>query len=200
LPAAGLPPQPRCPASAPPISLLGRWRPARQDDSGNGELHPREQQILLMLFHGGIIRPGSASRPASARCTSPGCPPTRSATSARACPAKMSAHAPGEDRPLLFGSAEPGRAPEEGSIAGLRCLAGDLRIHADVVEGPCKDRQRDRARLSAARARPVVVPLGAGYGPNDQPYKDQRRSDSHCYLRSPGCPGVVLDGYLVICG
>ena len=50
-----------------------------------GELPPREQKILLMDFSAACRRPRSASGSASPRCTSPGCVPVRSATSARAC-------------------------------------------------------------------------------------------------------------------
>jgi len=58
-----------------------------------GELPPREQKILMMDFYDGMRqtsttacgRPRSAGGSASPRCTSPGCVPVRSATSARAC-------------------------------------------------------------------------------------------------------------------
>ena len=51
-----------------------------------GELPSREQKILLMDFCGGMTAGRrSASGSASPRCTSPGCAPARSATSARAC-------------------------------------------------------------------------------------------------------------------
>jgi hypothetical protein len=46
------------------------------------------------------------------------------------------------------------------SLAGLRRLAGDLRIHPDVVERARKDRQDDGASLYATRdIAVVVVPL-----------------------------------------
>ena len=38
------------------------------------------------------------------------------------------------------------------------------------------------------------MPLGAGYGANDQPHNDQRRSDSHCYLRAQVALGWCLWG------
>jgi hypothetical protein len=69
-------------------------------------------------------------------------------------------------------------------------MAGNLRIHADVVERACRDRGDDRSGTgTAVGGRTVVTSLTGRYGPDDQPYQHDETSDSHAYLRKTGGSG-----------
>ena len=92
-----------------------------------GELPPREQQILIMDFGGGMTRRRSASGSTSPRCTSPGSAPTPSATSA------PGSSAPNRTRPQggrqLRDRPRPLRRPRD-SLAGLPpTLVASISVH-----------------------------------------------------------------------
>ena len=71
-----------------------------------------------------------------------------------------------------------------GSLAGLRHVAGNLRVRADVVERADQDRHYDRARSgSAFRGLGVVMALTGGYRPDDQPDDQDHHADAHKDLR-----------------
>src|SRR5271165_5795287 len=87
-----------------------------------------------------------------------------------------------------------------GLRAGLRRGTGDLRVHADIVQGPGQDGHPDRARFGAAGAGiVVVVALGARDGANDQPYDQDYRSDAHYGLRGL-CPPWRCESYFLAIG
>jgi hypothetical protein len=65
-------------------------------------------------------------------------------------------------------------------LTGLRCHTGDLRVHADIVEGASNNRQGDRSYLDAAVGGSVeVMTLAGRYGTNDQPDDEYQRSNFH---------------------
>ena len=81
-------------------------------------------------------------------------------------------------------------------FARMRCLAGDLGVHADVVEGADEDGDCDCGDLIAAlRGAGEFMALAGGDGADDEPYDEQDRSDSHgclqanAMLRSGGSAG-----------
>src|SRR5215467_9546728 len=66
-------------------------------------------------------------------------------------------------------------------------MAGNLRVHAHVVERPGRDRGDDVAGVGAvSRRRTVVSALPGSNCPDDQPYQNDEPSDSHFYLRRTG--------------
>src|SRR5260221_14195152 len=66
------------------------------------------------------------------------------------------------------------------SLAGPRRRAGDLRIHAEVVQRAGQNSYENRPCMSAVRCASVVVmALVAGDGADDQPHCEQDRSDFH---------------------
>jgi hypothetical protein len=72
----------------------------------------------------------------------------------------------------------------QGLAAGSRQMAGDLRIHAHIVERACRDRGDDRPGMGTALGgRAVITTLTGRYNPDDQPYQHDETSDSHVYLR-----------------
>jgi hypothetical protein len=85
------------------------------------------------------------------------------------------------------------------SLTGLRCLTRDLRIHAEIVERARNNCQSDRARLDAARDRPVVV---GRWSPATAPMTSHTMSSSDpiriATAESPRSPGGLSDGCLVI--
>src|SRR5579859_2199601 len=75
--------------------------------------------------------------------------------------------------------------PRPGLLARMRCLAGDLGIHADVVERPGEDRHGDGADLAAAGGGAgKFMALAGRDGADDQPYDEQDRSDFHGCLQA----------------
>ena len=66
-------------------------------------------------------------------------------------------------------------------------MAGNLRIHARVVERACRNRRDDSAGAGATgRRRTVIAPLARRDGPDDQPYQQDKPTDSPVYLRKLG--------------
>jgi len=66
-------------------------------------------------------------------------------------------------------------------------MAGNLRVHAHVVERASRDRGDDVASVGAvSRRRTVVSALPGGNCPDYQPYQHDEPSDSHLYLRRTG--------------
>src|SRR6516162_620458 len=66
-------------------------------------------------------------------------------------------------------------------------MAGNFRVHAQVVERPGYDRSDDRAGMgTVGRRRAVISTLPCGNCPDDQPYQQDEPSDSHFYLRKTG--------------
>src|SRR5918992_1316177 len=75
------------------------------------------------------------------------------------------------------------------SLAGFGRVAGDLWIHADVVERAGDDRDEQRAGLRAvARGFGEVVALAGGDGADDQPDEEDDAADLHWYLPGPRPP------------
>ena len=69
-------------------------------------------------------------------------------------------------------------------------MAGNLRIHANVVERAGHDRDEDRSNIAAVLGgRAIVTALTSRYGPDDEPYQHDDTSDSHMYLRERGRSG-----------
>src|SRR5262249_38853112 len=66
-------------------------------------------------------------------------------------------------------------------------MAGNLRVHAHVVERPGHDRGDDVAGGGAvSRRRTLVSALPGSNCTDDQPYQHDEPSDSHFYLRRTG--------------
>jgi len=82
------------PGAASPADLLGEEDPQMEHMLSMqavathwGELPPRGQQILLMLFYDGMTQAQVGQQLGICQMHVSGCSPTRSATSARACSA-----------------------------------------------------------------------------------------------------------------
>src|SRR6266702_1676843 len=76
----------------------------------------------------------------------------------------------------------------EGSLARLRQMTRDLRVHPDVVQRARQNGHRHRPGVGAVLMRiAVVVPLPGGNRANDQPYHKKDRSDTHRCLHYPRC-------------
>src|SRR6266487_1221800 len=72
----------------------------------------------------------------------------------------------------------------QGSAARGGQMAGNLRVHAYVVERTGRDRGDDVAGVGAVVRRRAVVSAPAGRDrADDQPYQHNEPSDSHLYLR-----------------
>src|SRR6266567_557824 len=83
--------------------------------------------------------------------------------------------------PLVPGMAQPG------SAARGRQMAGNLRVHAHVIERAGRDRGDDRSGVgTVGRRRAVISTLPSGNCTDDQPYYQDEPSDSHFYLRKTG--------------
>src|SRR5580704_13314909 len=66
-------------------------------------------------------------------------------------------------------------------------MARNLRVHAHVVERSGRDRGDDRAAVGAGvRRRAVISALSGRNCPDDQPYQQDKASDSHFYLQKTG--------------
>jgi hypothetical protein len=66
-------------------------------------------------------------------------------------------------------------------------MAGNLRIHAYVIERAPRDSGDDRSGVSTALGgRTVIAALTGRYEPDDQPDQHDKTSDSHTYLRKTG--------------
>src|SRR6266496_2874107 len=80
----------------------------------------------------------------------------------------------------------PGMATRT-SAARSGQMAGNLRVHAHVVERAGRDRGDDVAGVGAVgRRRAVVSALPGSNCPDNQPYQQDESSDSHLYLRRTG--------------
>src|SRR5215475_11083170 len=63
-------------------------------------------------------------------------------------------------------------------------MAGDLGIHADVIQRARQNGHRDGPRVRAVRVRAaVIVALPGSNSTNDQPNDKKDRSGTHRYLR-----------------
>ncbi len=63
-------------------------------------------------------------------------------------------------------------------------MARNLRIHAHVVERSGRDRGDDRATVGAGvRRRAVISALAGRNCPDDQPYQQDKATDSHFCLQ-----------------
>jgi len=66
-------------------------------------------------------------------------------------------------------------------------MARNLRVHADVVKRSGRDRGDDGTAVCAAVGRRAVISALPGcYCSDDQPYQQDKPSDSHSYLRMTG--------------
>ena len=66
-------------------------------------------------------------------------------------------------------------------------MAGNLRVHAHVVERASRNRGDDVAGVGAvSRRRAVVSALPGSNCPDNQPYQQDESSDSHLHLRRTG--------------
>jgi len=69
-------------------------------------------------------------------------------------------------------------------------MAGNLRIHANIVERASRDRDEDRSNIAAVLGgRAIVTALTSRYSPDDESYQHDETSDSHIYLRERGRSG-----------
>jgi len=79
------------------------------------------------------------------------------------------------------------RMPNRASAARSGQMAGNLRVHAHVVERAGRDRGDDVAGVGAvSRRRAVVSALPGSNCPDNQPYQQDEPTDSHLYLRRSG--------------
>src|SRR5215475_1491932 len=80
----------------------------------------------------------------------------------------------------------PGMA-NQASAARSGQMAGNLRVHANVVERAGRDRGDDVSGVGAVSWRRTVVSALPGSNcPDYQPYQHDEPSDSHFYLRRTG--------------
>src|SRR5919201_5532117 len=74
-----------------------------------------------------------------------------------------------------------GSAPRGGQ------MAGNLGVHAHVVQRAGRYRGDDRAGVGTVRPRRAVISALAGRDrPDNQPYQQDESTDSHFYLRMTG--------------